>query len=124
MRRDRSGYIVIAWRKSAFMKIDEHRPNLFDLCKDYPSLQKPGLAHLILLEEIRTKARLVVANCHFSRDADAVTFAQAFFLEREVREFLEKHNEQELPVIICGDFNAKPDSMTLKALHDEEIEPT
>ncbi|KAI7861007.1 Endonuclease/exonuclease/phosphatase [Circinella umbellata] len=82
-------------------------------------MTKDNIAIMILLEDIKSGSRAVVANSHFHWDpqfAD-VKLVQAGILLEEIEQFIQKHHHHHLssttnmiPTVICGDFNSTPDS--------------
>ena len=71
---------------------------------------KDNIAVLTLLENIDTKQKLLVANAHLHWDPSYrdVKLLQTAMLLDEIERFLPKNSR--IPVLVCGDFNSKPDS--------------
>ncbi|KAI9249754.1 Endonuclease/exonuclease/phosphatase [Phascolomyces articulosus] len=86
---------------------------------------KDNVAIMILLQDIKTGSRVLVANSHIHWDpqyAD-VKLVQVGILLEEIERFTEKHRGHDkdedaastskktsIPTVICGDFNSQPDS--------------
>ena len=75
-------------------------------------MTKDNVAVMVLLEDVKTGSRAVVANSHIhSNPAFAdVKLVQVGLLLEEVEGFTSKHASTNIPTVICGDFNSTPDS--------------
>ena len=83
--------------------------------KDY---KKNNVAQLLVLEENNQfKRKLCIGNAHLLWDPslEPVKVAQTHYLMHYIDGLKEKHNNK-LPIILCGDFNVKPDSRSYEII--------
>ena len=57
-------------------------------------------------------------HLHWNPKLDFVKYAQAFWLQKSIAEFIETRNLEDVPVIICGDFNSKAGDSAISAMYN------
>uniref|UniRef100_K3X645 Endonuclease/exonuclease/phosphatase domain-containing protein n=1 Tax=Globisporangium ultimum (strain ATCC 200006 / CBS 805.95 / DAOM BR144) TaxID=431595 RepID=K3X645_GLOUD len=106
-------------------------PAIKALLAEFPEIAKgfdkiPSVAQLLLLRSRRDPTKhLIVSNTHlfYREDADLIRLLQAVALVREVSKIrvdLGGH----VALVLCGDFNAFPDTVTVRFLLDARADST
>lgn len=98
-----------------------------DLYKRYNEKDFEGRGNvsiICLLEHIKTKKRVVVTNTHifWNPKLDFVKYGQANWLLYNLATFIKKNDIDlnQVCVIMCGDFNSKPDSSVVHRIMNKE----
>jgi CCR4-NOT transcription complex subunit 6 len=121
---------LIGWKSKTFALIAKQNINHEDLVPRYGEFgshfKRGNVGLICLLEHIETKSKLIVVNTHihWNTKYDYVKYAQGFWLLKCLSSFLQ---EQELdmektPVIICGDFNSKPNSSIYHLMNNKSYD--
>ena len=80
---------------------------------------------LCCLDHKKTQKKLIIGNAHlfWNPTHDHVKFAQAHFLKEKAAEYMRKLSffGQNMPFILCGDFNSLPLSSVMLALEGKDI---
>ena len=91
-------------------------------------LSKDNIAQLVVLELIQSRGReinqLCVANTHLysNKDFPDVKLWQSWQLLQELESFILSRG-QNLPLIICGDFNSTPDTAVYDLMTRQQVHP-
>lgn len=77
---------------------------------------------MVLLKHKKNLKKFVVASTHihWNPALDYVKMCQAFYLLKNIQEFLEDNEVENAPVIICGDFNSDPSSSVFHFMNNME----
>ena len=77
-----------------------------------------------MLEHLETGKPFLVVNTHihWNPKFDYVKYGQAFWLLMKVSEFLKEFNLSldTTPLVVCGDFNSKPNSAVIHMMLNKE----
>ena len=111
----------------AFDKAEIHHEDLIGRYRTYGEeivgKFRRGNVGLILGLEHESGAKIIVANSHlhWNPKFDFVKYAQAFWLQKSVADFVETRNLDDVPIIICGDFNSKPGDSAIYAMYNQPV---
>jgi len=72
----------------------------------------PRICTFALLEDYDTRQNFWVFNTHFDHQGEKARHESARLIQRKINEL----NEKNLPVILTGDFNARPDENPVKVI--------
>ncbi len=78
----------------------------------------PRIAIWVKLKELKTGNEIVVVNTHFDHESQISRNNSALFLKTKLSEIADY-----LPIIICGDFNARPDSEPFRVMTQHGLRP-
>lgn len=85
------------------------------------NFKQGNIAIIVDLQENKSNFHIAVANTHlyYLETAEDVRFGQMSCLLNKLSKW---QNERELAgVVLCGDLNALPDSLTIKRIYNEKI---
>ncbi|KAI8062743.1 Endonuclease/exonuclease/phosphatase, partial [Gongronella butleri] len=87
------------------------RPDFKESKDTYNRLMlKDNIAIFVLLEDMHTKKRLVVTNVHvhWNEAFSDVKLVQIGIMMDELLHFIQRSGHAALPIVMCGDYNARP----------------
>lgn len=122
--------IAVAYKPSDWVLIDYEVHDIGNVRNWFPSapeFSKAKKAMFCLLQNQKTKSKVVLGNTHFEHNPnyDHVKFAQAVMFIELAAKYCRDNNtfgSDSLPFISGGDFNSQPISSVLSAFYNEDIE--
>jgi CCR4-NOT transcription complex subunit 6 len=84
-----------------------------------------GLICLIKHKESNQKILVACTHIHWNPKYDFVKYGQAFWMMFQISRFIKNHNIslEEVPLIVSGDFNSKPNSSVFHFFMDKQFNP-
>lgn len=126
---------MIGWKRDQYEFVDSQEIHHEDLIQRYGEngkfFKRGNVGLLCLLKHRRSCKQVVVVNTHnhWNPKYDFVKYGQAFWLLKNTSLFLTKHGlslegENGAALVICGDFNSKPDSSVFHLMCNKEYDLT
>ena len=111
---------VLGFKKDKYELID-HKSMIYDnFDKDITNTGIEGI--FALLKSKKTGGLFLVSSTHthWQSDEDFVQYGQMTCLMHHITKFLLEKKLEEIPIVICGDFNVKPFSNVIKYMKKEK----